>query len=424
MKLLNKISYYYIINTAVLFVFGLIAIYLSVNWIIDKKARGQLKDTSKEVALKIQQGIINEYPPLVEIKELNEVIPVKPVFSDTTIYLASEKENEVYRQYKVCKKIGDKYYRIIVRTSLIEKNDLFSAILTILGIILITLLAILFIINRLTARKIFKPFYLNLNKLKMFSLHNNKSLGLDKTDIKEFNELNNALDELSEKAIKEYQSIKEFSEDLSHELQTPVAVIKAKAELLQQEEFEDEETTNNLQSIINNAIKLDKLNKSLVLMSKLESKDFFPSQKILLKARAEKIIENFIDIAQSKNLKLIINLESNSEIYFNDNLFDIMISNLISNAIKHNLNSGEIIIELNNSILSIKNTGKEPKQEPLYYFKRFSYDEKSPNSLGLGLAIIKKICDLHGISIQYLFKNQYHIFIINFGPVLINNSNA
>lgn len=416
MKLLNKISYYYIINTAVLFVFGLLAIYLSVSWIIDGRTKGQLKDTSKEVVLKIQQGVINEYPPLVEISELDGKASFKPAFSDTTIYMASEKETEAYRQYKVYKQIGDKHYRIIVRTSLIEKEDLFSAILTILGIILVSLLAILLIINRFTARKIFKPFYSNLEKLKSFSLHKNNSIELDKSDIKEFNILNGALTELSEKALKEYRSIKEFSEDLSHELQTPVAVIKAKAELLQQEEFKDEETNNNLQAIINNAIKLDKLNRTLVLLAKLETKDFFPSQKIVLKDKIEKIVNNFSDIAQLKNLSLKMDLEADSEVDFNDNLLDVMLSNLISNSIKHNTANGEIIIKLENSILLIKNTGKEPKQDPDYYFKRFSYDEKSPNSLGLGLAIVKKICDLHRMDINYSYNKPYHIITINFLP--------
>ncbi len=416
MKLLNKISYYYILNTAILFVFGLLAIYLSVNRIIDGKTRGQLKDTSKEVILKIQHGIINEYPPLVEITELKDKNFTKPAFSDTTIFLASENDRDPYRQYKVYKQIGDKNYRIIVRTSLIEKEDLFSTILIILGIIISFLLAALFIINRFTTRKIFKPFYSNLGRLKTFSLHKNNSLELDRSNINEFNELNNALIELSEKALKEYQSIKEFSEDLSHELQTPVAVIKAKAELLQQEEFEDQETNNNLQSIINNTIKLDKLNKSLVLLAKLETKDFFPSQKTVLKDKIEKIVENFRDIAHSKNLNLKMNLDSNYEADINENLLDIMLSNLISNSIKHNVTGGDIIVGLENSILSIMNSGKVPKQEPVNYFKRFSYDEKSPNSLGLGLAIVKKICNLYGIEIKYSFEKSYHIFIINFEP--------
>ncbi|MHB8905216.1 MAG: ATP-binding protein, partial [Melioribacteraceae bacterium] len=231
MKLLNRISFYYIINTAILFIVGLFAIYFSVDWIISERTDGQLRDTSQEVRLQLGKGIRTEYPPLIEIVTLAKENNLKPAFADTTIYLEAEKESEVYRQYTVYKKIGDKNYRITVRTSLIEKEDLFSAILIILAVILTLLLFTLFIINRYTARKIFKPFYSNLKNLEIFSLQKNRTPELDDSDIDEFNELKKSLIDLSEKALKEYRSLKEFSEDLSHELQTPVAVIKAKTEM-------------------------------------------------------------------------------------------------------------------------------------------------------------------------------------------------
>jgi len=414
MKLLNKISLYYIFNTAILFMVGLFAIYLSVDWIISERSDGQLRDTSKEVTLKLKRGIKAEYPPLIEIIELTSEYSFKPTFKDTTIYLESEKESEIYRQYTVYKKINEKNYKIIVRTSLIEKEDLFSAILIILIIILALLFVILSLINRYTARKIFKPFYNNLKHLDMFSLHKNDSMILDESNIDEFNELKNALTKLSEKALKEYRSLKEFSEDLSHELQTPLAVIKAKAELLQQKEFTDTEISSNLQSIINNADRLDKLNRSLILLTKLETADLFPTQKILLSSRIEKIIDNYSDAINSKEIVLHTNLQSIHEIEFNENLLDILLSNLISNSIKHNIPKGDLFVELKDSVFMIRNNGKEPKQSPLHYFTRFTYDEKSQNSLGLGLAIVKKICDLYRIKIEYTFEKPFHILKINF----------
>ncbi len=416
MKLLNKISFYYIINTAILFVVGLFAIYFSVDWIISERTDGQLRDTSKEVRLQLSKGIRTEYLPLIEIETLAKENNLKPAFADTAIYLEAEKESEIYRQFTVYKKIGEINYRITVRTSLIEKEDLFSAILIILVIILTILLFILFIINRYTARKIFKPFYSNLKNLEIFSLQKNRTPELDDSDIDEFNELKKSLIDLSEKALKEYRSLKEFSEDLSHELQTPVAVIKAKTEMLLQKEFADNETNENLQAIINNTDRLDKLNRSLILLARLETAELFTSQKILLREKISKVAENYSDIAHSKEIILHVNAQSNYETEFNENLIDILLSNLISNSIKHNITGGEIFIELSGSILIIKNYGKEPKQNPENYFKRFSYDEKSQISLGLGLAIAKKICDLYKIRIEYTFEKPFHIVKVNFNP--------
>ena len=414
MKLLNKISLYYIFNTAILFIVGLFAIYFSVGWIIADSSDGQLRDTATEVTLKLTRGIKAEYPPLIEIKELSPGPHIKSAFKDTTIYLESENDNEAYRQYTVYKKINDKSYRITVRNSLIEKEDLFSTILIILVIILSLLLIVLSLINRYSARKIFKPFYDNLKQLEKFSLNKNDSMVLSDSSIVEFNELNKALTKLAEKALKEYRSLKEFSENLSHELQTPVAVIKAKIELLLQKEFADPDLPASLQSIMNNADKLDKLNRTLILLTKLDTADLFPAQKILLSERIEKTLDNFSDAIQTKEITLHTNLGSKLNVEFNDNLLDILLSNLISNSIKHNFPKGELFIEINDAVLVIKNNGKEPKQNPENYFKRFSSGEKSQNSLGLGLAIVKKICDMYGMDITYQFIDGLHTLVLNF----------
>lgn len=414
MKLLNKISYYHFLNTAALFLLGLFAIYFSVDWIITERTDGQLSDSSKEVRYKLSQGIRTEYSPLVEIKILQKETDVKPAFKDTVIYLKSENEYEAYRQYTVYKNINGINYRIIVRASLIEKEDLFSAILIILVVVLALLLIILLLINRYTAKKIFQPFYKSLKKLETFSLQKNKILDLEDSQINEFNEMNRALKELSAKAINEYQSLKEFSEDLNHELQTPVAVIKAKTEILMQKEFVDHETNENIQSILNNADRLDKLNRSLILLSKLETSELFSTTSFVLREKVDKILNTYLDIYQSKEILLERSYNSEDTVSFNENLFEIMIGNLISNSIKHNISGGKVFVELQDSTLTIKNEGKEPKQNPENYFKRFTYDEKSPNSLGLGLAIVKKICDMNKISIKYEYEKPFHILTVKF----------
>ena len=412
MKLLNKISFYYLVNTALLFMLGLLAIYLSVDWIISERTDGQLKDTSKEIRLKLSHGVKIQYPPFVEIVPAKNKL--KAEFKDTTIYLEAERENEEYRQYTAYREINGMYYKIVVRTSLIEKEDLFSAVLIVLAAVLSILLLILFLVNRTTAKKIFRPFYSNLDKLKSFSISKDSGLDLEDSNIDEFRELKGALNILAEKSLKEYRSLKEYSENLSHELQTPVAVIKVKTEMLLQHEFTNKDINDNLQSIINNVDRLDKLNRSLVLLTKLETTDLFPKQKILLSNKLVNILDDFADIALAKDIVIESRINSGYATELNENLLDILLGNLLSNAIKHNVHGGKVFIEMIDSHLTIKNNGKEPKQIPASYFKRFSCDERSPNSLGLGLAITKKICDLYQYKIQYLFENQLHIITIDF----------
>ena len=98
----------------------------------------------------------------------------------------------------------------------------------------------------------------------------------------------------------------------------------------------------------------------------------------------------------------------------NDILTDTLLSNLMSNAIKHNNENGEIKIKLDENILTIQNTGDEPAYDPSLYFNRFARSGKSKDSTGLGLSVVKKICDLYNLKIAYTFEKPYHIITIIF----------
>lgn len=409
MKLINKISFLHIINTAAIFIIGLFAVYFAVDLTISSQINSQLKDTVKEVVPKIINGTAQDDAPLLEIKLSERNIFSAPGFRDTSFYFQAEQEYIGYREYSEVRQIGGKFYKIITRTSMIEKDDLFWAILSTMGGIMALLLGVLFWVNRRSTKKILHPFYANLKELENFSLHKNIPLELKDSSIYEFKELNKSLDSLSDKALKEYNSLKEFTGDLSHELQTPVAVIKAKLELVLQKEIKDTEMISFIQSAYQNIVRLDKLNRSLILLAKLETKELFEQEKVNLANRLRKTVEDFSEIAQMKEIKLKIDINSMAEPVINENLLDIVLSNLMSNAIKHNYERGEVSVKLEGNKLTIKNTGKELKQKPESNFERFSYDDKEENSLGLGLAITKKICDLYNYKIEYVYIKPYHI---------------
>jgi len=414
MNLINKISRLYIINTVIVFAAGMFAIYWAVNLTISDQINTQLKDTIIETAGNLKEGKLYQNPPRLEIKETDKLLAPAGIFKDTAFFFAGENENVDYREYAETKTINGKIYLITARTSMVEKDDLFWAIFAVLSVAFALLLILLFMVNRRSSKKIFSPFHENLKKLEEFSLYENKSIELMPSSINEFEELNKALLFLSDRALTEYNSLKEFSEDLSHELQTPVAVIKSKLELLLQKENSDVETIGSVQSAYQNITRLDKLIRSLVLLTRLENKDFYKSEKILLADKLEKAAANFYEFAEMKNIKVLKSINASPALETNDNLLDIVISNLFSNAIKHNVDNGEIQIELNENFLTIKNTGMEPKQPTEKYFERFSYDNKTDTSLGLGLAITQKICTIYNWKIEYTYSEKIHTITINF----------
>ncbi len=413
MKLLKKISVLYIFNTLLVFAAGMFAVYFAVNLTISSQIDEQLKDQSKAVVDKLKNGITVANPPLIEIFQAPAEAEFKPVFKDTSFLFGSEQEFIDYREYKSVGEVNGKKYIIITRSSLIEKDDLFISIFGATALTIAVLLLILFYINRRSAEKILIPFRKNLEALEGFSIQDNKELKLEKSNIEEFDALNKSLILLSEKAVKEYNSLKEFTEDLSHELQTPVAVIKSKLELALQKEDGEKETLELIKTAYQNTIRLDKLNRALVLLAKLEAKELFRSSSISISEKLLQKSAEFEEIASLKNIKINSVIEPGVMLEANDNLLDIMLNNLLSNAVKHNYENGNISVKLKNGIITIENSGKEPSRDPETFFERFAYENKSENSLGLGLAIVKKICLLYGYTISYTYSGHNHTFTID-----------
>src|SRR5699024_6905144 len=95
-------------------------------------------------------------------------------------------------------------------------------------------------------------------------------------------------------------------------------------------------------------------------------------------------------------------------------LANIMISNLLRNAIFHNLPGGSVTVEVAKDLVRTGNTGRQDALDAEKIFNRFYKSEHNQNSSGLGLAIVKAIADLYGFSISYHFENGLHYFEMRF----------
>ena len=84
------------------------------------------------------------------------------------------------------------------------------------------------------------------------------------------------------------------------------------------------------------------------------------------------------------------------------------------NYVKHNNDGGKIMISLNLSSMISKNSGTPPTISPDEFFKRFKKESQTSGSPGLGLSIVKKICELNGLKIDYSYINDFHTFVIDF----------
>ncbi|MBK6834145.1 MAG: hypothetical protein IPG89_07685 [Bacteroidetes bacterium] len=214
---------------------------------------------------------------------------------------------------------------------------------------------------------------------------------------------------MTEKISNDYEKLKNFTENASHELQTPLAIIKGKTELLMQTQGLTEEQSKLISEIDQTSNRLKKLNQTLLLLSKIENNQFKNEKSIDFSEILKSKLEQIEDLIKIKNIKLNAQIESSSQ-NINPVLADILISNLLSNALRYTPENGAISIQLNSKEFLISNNGNPLKFGGDKIFDRFHKEGESSESTGLGLALVKQIAVINKQGINYQYSNNMHFF--------------
>ncbi len=415
MKLIQKSKQIYIYYSIVFFIVSSTVLYFTLKNIISERQDEKLLWDKEIIAQKLKY----DYPlPIFEVDDFESAIPIKDTlyFKDTLIdqFVNGVEKSELYRQLTSVETLHGKTYEITTRSSNVKNEDFFLVITMSVGIVIFLLILTIFFVNTIILRNALRPFYENLEILKNYSVENNQPIFLQESEIDEFQELNYSLTKLTDKINSDFKNLKEFTENASHEMQTPLAIMQSKSELLMQNENLKNEQKQQIKSIYLATQRLSKLNKTLLLLSKIENQQFTEKEDILINETIDKQLEIFEYFIENKKIKLTKNYVENAKVSSNPMLFDMVISNLISNAIKHNLKGGNIDIVTSEYFLSLSNSGDPHNISSTSLFERFIKDSKSPDSFGLGLAIVKKVCDTSGWKIKHSFIDGQHSFSIYF----------
>ena len=347
-----------------------------------------------------------------------KIEPFKNSGKDTIFYNsyydALDAEIEPYRELNTSIIIEGNPYTYSARINLVEKEDLMKSIAILFLVIISLLLVGLFVITKRLSINLWKPFYETLNQIEKFEIDKSNHPKFTETNIEEFNRLNNSIEKLITKNTSIYHSQREFIENAAHELQTPLAVFQAKIDTLIQNADFTQEQYKMLSSLNDSVSRLNRLNKNLLLLSKMENDIYSEKQTINLNEAIEKHFDFFTEQAKAKNL--IIKTEMNEAVAVKSNpvLAEILISNLFLNAIRHNVSDGQVLVTLSDHSLTFSNTGQSQTLVADKLFNRFSKSNPSEQGNGLGLAIIKKIADLNNWKISYSFANNFHSFSVDF----------
>lgn len=296
-----------------------------------------------------------------------------------------------------------------------EDRYLIIGIVTTLTMMFFLLLIIGFVlINRRISKRLWQPFYNSLAKIKSFNLDKQQTVVFDDTDIDEFSELNQSLNKLIAGNIAVYAQQKEFADNASHELQTPLAIIQSKLDLLLQSKLLTDEQYELIEDANKALSRVARINKNLLLLTKIENSQFMDREVIDLSGLLESTLNIFSNFSDSKNLTLETGIPYGITIEGNKILIEILLNNLITNAIRYTPNNGTITITLSEKHLSVANSGTIALQHD-QLFKRFGTTTSSiTRGTGLGLSLVKQICSRYGWKVSYDFYNMHHIFSLHF----------
>lgn len=304
-------------------------------------------------------------------------------------------------------------YDVRIWQSEVEADDLiesiFISLMTVFGVCCV----ILFIANYYFSKRLLSPLISTISSIREWDLKNSdKLVTLESTYIKEFNALNDSLQKMITQLISDYHRMKEFTENASHELQTPVAIIRTKLETLMQNEELNDNQAQLIQQAFENTVRLSKINQTLLLLSKIESNQFGQLEQVAFVEIFTKLISHFEDLMEFKNVHLKMDVQDDFICIINRGLAEILLSNLLSNAINHNIDGGDIFVSIKKDGFEICNSGIAPIFPTEQMFARFKKGNQVSSNVGLGLALVKEIAENNGLSISYRYENELHKLIL------------
>lgn len=419
MKLLNyTTTYFAVILVFLLALWALVFYFEILDEIYDSMDDG-LDNQKRLVIKKARQD-----PNVLERSAFGEgnyiISPTTPQFGrdftdayrDTLMFMENEADYEPVRLLESVFQQNGRFYKIKVVTSMVEEDDLrkelfFSLLWLYLGLILTIVL-----LNSFFHKKAWKPFYKLLQRLEKFNIEKDREIKYDATKIDEFRLLNERVDRLLKKSVESYNGQKEFIENASHELQTPLAISINKLELMAENANLSSEQMEELATVLHSLERLSRLNRSLLLLSRIENRQFSEKEKINWNGLIKQGLAEFEDFAAHRQVK--IELFEADEINYSGNrdLAEILISNLLKNAIIHTPSGSTVQVHISSGRIKFKNSGTVPLDKHRI-FSRFRGTEKE-SSTGLGLAISKAVAEKMDLELSYTYSSHNHIFSITF----------
>lgn len=357
-------------------------------------------------------GSNNQYY-LYEVSESYAASHPQITYRDEMVFITEKSETEPARVLiTIFRTEDERYMELVVYTPTIEKLDLLRAILGWIIFLYVLLLLIILSINIWVFRKNMKPLYVLLKWLDSSQLGKKNEPLENTTKITEFRKLNVATMAFAERGEKLFEQQKTFIGNASHEMQTPLAICRNRLEMLMEDETLTEHQLNELIKTHQTLENLTRMNRSLLLLCKIENGQFADTRSVCLNDILAHYLDDYKEVYAYRNITVTVTTDSSFCVEMNDSLVSVLVTNLLKNSFVHNIDGGFIYIKITANTFEISNTGEKPLDRERI-FERFYQGQKKEESTGLGLALVDSICKANHLKIDYTYVENRHIFTIS-----------
>ena len=335
-------------------------------------------------------------------------------YRDENIYIPDKREKEPARVItSIFHDAAGNYYELTVTTPTFEKNDLFEAVLGWIVVLYVALLVIVLTITMIIFRRGLQPLYDLLYWLDAYRPGGRPERVPNNTDVEEFRRLNVALQQAVDRSEELFERQSQFIGNASHELQTPLAIIGNRVEWLLDSTTITEEEAGELFKIKKTLSRAVRLNKTLLLLTKIDNGQFPESVEVDLVQMIRESAESYGDVYAEREVSVTQSLPAEFKVEMNESLAATLVTNLIKNAFVHSSNGSEVHISIAGRTLTINNAGEEPLDKE-HIFERFYQAARKEGSTGLGLALVAAICRYYNLRLEYFFADGKHYFEVEF----------
>lgn len=328
----------------------------------------------------------------------------------------SLKTQEEFASSRIRKQIfkdkDGQYYEISVSLPTFEQETLVEHVLWWTGVLFVALLIALLAIGILVINYNLKPFKALMDWMDRYVPGHVGEPVPDNTDVLEFRKLAATVQKAVDRFEHEYEERRIFIGNASHELQTPLAVCSNRIELMLDRPGLDEDIAGELVKLHRSMQHLIRLNRTLLLLSKIENGQFPETVDVDLGAMIRDGISLNDEIYSYKSIASVLEEDGTLISCMNEQMASVLVNNLLKNAYVHSPDGGKVLVTVNENGFSVRNSGTAALDRSRIFSRFYLPGGRKEGSTGLGLALAYTVCDRNGMELSYDFVDNHHIFSV------------